>query len=717
MNVKNNMKKIFALGASGALVATTLVGAFANLADYPAPFIVDGALDAAIVVGQNAAIADMLGAVDIAASLQAKAVTEVEVAGSTAVAVEGGELIEDLDFNTAFPLTDSTYDEGDLVGFVDDEVEVNDNTYDYHDDLILESNYSTIKTSLETNDKEYGFNPYMNVDEGFITYKLTFDDLLLNSDLMSGTTQVDTAEIKFLGKTMEIKDFDASSIDVEASTEEYLEEGMSVTVEGHEITLIRVGDGSVRIQVDGQTKVIEKGEDAKFDEAGDFNVEVESLFYIEGAADNGANLVLGNDLTYTIDETAAADDFFGGTDELNEADWVWDITANTTHLTSIAIVSNQDYEDVTVKYEDTERPALELGEAISLPNDYASVEFATLKESDYYDLTISLDENDNLYDADSLDELNDASVIKFEIDGGNYFEVDGTESNAIYYALTASGYELWYDNKGDETNATTQAQTFTLVIDDDTVSFDLSLLDTVANAAGSVAFSMEFNEGSSTAIETIYVLPKFDTTTPDEGFGTDVDESDSDDLRISVADANIGNATSIGAKDFDLLTTYGLKIDAPETQLGDNDLVISVPKNYQQSTVVIKSEGTTSSTTSGATYTTVNDAALGLAILDADAPALGSKPMIVVGGPVINTVAAELMGNLQPEQIAETFEAGKAMIKFYGDKNAVLVAGYEAAETQAACAVLAKYENYALAGDEMEVIGTNIDTVVVNTVN
>ena len=89
MNVKNNIKKIFALGASGALVATTLVGAFADLSAYPSPFIgADGTLDATLVVGQNADMIDMLGAVDIAASLQANAYTEVEVADGAAVTVE-----------------------------------------------------------------------------------------------------------------------------------------------------------------------------------------------------------------------------------------------------------------------------------------------------------------------------------------------------------------------------------------------------------------------------------------------------------------------------------------------------------------------------------------------------------------------------------------------------------------------------------------------------
>jgi hypothetical protein len=56
------------------------------------------------------------------------------------------------------------------------------------------------------------------------------------------------------------------------------------------------------------------------------------------------------------------------------------------------------------------------------------------------------------------------------------------------------------------------------------------------------------------------------------------------------------------------------------------------------------------------------------------------------------------------------------MIKFYGDKNAILVAGYEAMETQAACSVLADYKTYGLSGTEMTVLATNLDSISVQKV-
>ncbi|MFP4196004.1 MAG: S-layer protein, partial [Candidatus Woesearchaeota archaeon] len=97
MNVKKNVKKVFAMATGVALMGATMAGALAyDLSDYPQPFVDkdEGTFDGAIVVGEDAATADVVGAIDIAASLQAQATKEVTVEGSSSVSVEGGEEIE-----------------------------------------------------------------------------------------------------------------------------------------------------------------------------------------------------------------------------------------------------------------------------------------------------------------------------------------------------------------------------------------------------------------------------------------------------------------------------------------------------------------------------------------------------------------------------------------------------------------------------------------------
>ncbi|MFH1590201.1 MAG: S-layer protein, partial [archaeon] len=67
MNVRKAIKKIVALGAGLTMIGATILGATADLGDYPAPFIQNGVYSGKIVVGAAAATSDVLGAIDIAA--------------------------------------------------------------------------------------------------------------------------------------------------------------------------------------------------------------------------------------------------------------------------------------------------------------------------------------------------------------------------------------------------------------------------------------------------------------------------------------------------------------------------------------------------------------------------------------------------------------------------------------------------------------------------
>jgi len=85
MKVRNIIHKAAVLGSAGTMMGATIMGALAyDLADYPAQYIVDGNFDGKIVVGEKAATGDVLGSIDIAASLQARSITSeaVEVPGA-----------------------------------------------------------------------------------------------------------------------------------------------------------------------------------------------------------------------------------------------------------------------------------------------------------------------------------------------------------------------------------------------------------------------------------------------------------------------------------------------------------------------------------------------------------------------------------------------------------------------------------------------------------
>ena len=115
MNVKKAIKKIVALGAGLTMIGATIMGATADLGDYPSPFVQNGLFSGKIVVGVGASTSDVLGAIDISASLQAAAKTGVDVEGTTpTTTVSGGVLLEDAsnqDFNWGEYLSASTIDD------------------------------------------------------------------------------------------------------------------------------------------------------------------------------------------------------------------------------------------------------------------------------------------------------------------------------------------------------------------------------------------------------------------------------------------------------------------------------------------------------------------------------------------------------------------------------------------------------------------------------
>lgn len=85
---KNAIKKIAAIGLGTAMLGATVFSAVAaDLKDYPSPFVNNGVFNGEVVVGADAKTADVVGAIDIAASLQ----YAMKMAGSAgAASSEGG---------------------------------------------------------------------------------------------------------------------------------------------------------------------------------------------------------------------------------------------------------------------------------------------------------------------------------------------------------------------------------------------------------------------------------------------------------------------------------------------------------------------------------------------------------------------------------------------------------------------------------------------------
>jgi hypothetical protein len=96
MEVRKILRKATAVAASASFIGATMLGAVAqDLANYPAPFVKDGTFDAFIVVGADAQPSDVIGSVDIGASLQFALKKETTVsAGASQATIDQGTKIQ-----------------------------------------------------------------------------------------------------------------------------------------------------------------------------------------------------------------------------------------------------------------------------------------------------------------------------------------------------------------------------------------------------------------------------------------------------------------------------------------------------------------------------------------------------------------------------------------------------------------------------------------------
>jgi hypothetical protein len=134
-------------------------------------------------------------------------------------------------------------------------------------------------------------------------------------------------------------------------------------------------------------------------------------------------------------------------------------------------------------------------------------------------------------------------------------------------------------------------------------------------------------------------------------------------------------------------------------------LAIDWPRVERTATLYVTAPGSSSSTSMASgdlSRVTVVDATK----LDSEVASASAQNLIVVGGPCVNSVAAELLGN--PANCADGFTPGKARVKLFEHSNgnmAMLVAGYSGADTRLAGRVIA-HRWQEMSGEEVEIEGT-----------
>ena len=151
-------------------------------------------------------------------------------------------------------------------------------------------------------------------------------------------------------------------------------------------------------------------------------------------------------------------------------------------------------------------------------------------------------------------------------------------------------------------------------------------------------------------------------------------------------------------------TSMGVKITLNEPASDPDEIILDYPAKQRIPQVYFTSGATTSSKTSSGDLTrvTVVDATK----LDSEVADAKGQNLIVVGGPCVNSVAADLMD--KPSDCTEGFTPGKARVRLFEHANgnmAMLVAGYSGKDTRLAGKVLAHRWDE-LSGTDASVEGT-----------
>ncbi len=730
MKLRKAIKKIVALAAGTTMLGTTLLAASAaDLTDYPSPFVSDGVFDGLIVVGEKAATEDVIGAIDIAASLQAEAYSLEDVSCEGGITVSGGETDEvplgsNITNDGTSSLMDTTLKDDDLSGLQDTSIDVNGTEYDVHDEVRLTGGIDVV-TSLSISDDDYESNIYLEVEKASLLYCYVFDESVnLSSNVGSSNPLI----IDFLGQSIEITSIvDADTIQAIAGTKVFMDAGDSMEVEGKTVTFVKSGTSSAVVDVDGEQEVISSG---STETVNGIKVKVEEVFNEDGTEFDSASLIIGADAEESYDD----EDAYIGEDE-DDPDWVWELAGLTTKgsgSTNDLCIKN----DFVINDLSDDPPSV--GDYLSFPNDFIQIgiDSLTVADDNYGTYRIYYEDSTDLSDSNGQGTAEQTFVIESVdysegitllaspgIGAWDYTNIS-TDTNTDKVFLHVQDYEsgavdVFYENTDNKVrlagnvtlNATTSDINIGQINYKDTKGTDIgiNLIGQLNGTDGTNNVSLVLDVDQSTfhiTGDNITMWLGNDDSVDFDALGGTLSTDEDDELRV--------NHTSIGTKNEDHRTRYGIIIRDPEDHGNNDEVELEIPGDQVKANVVVKTPGATVAGTEG-TSQSINPIAVGMGVLDKDAT-VGDENLIVVGGPCANTIAAELLGN--PDPCGEGFEQGKAKLKMFtsDSKVSLLVAGYSAQDTQGACRVVADYEDYALSGDEMEVTVTSLTDLEVAAV-
>jgi hypothetical protein len=711
-----------------ALLTMSTFGLAVDLGDYPGFLFEDNNLDAFVVVGSAADPADVVGAVDVAVRLAGESYEEIDSGSS--VTVSGGES-EDIPLGRSMTTPgylDRVMDDDDLAGLLDSTINFQNDNYNYHEIVVFGQNRPVPMTSLTSSDDDYSSDVYVEVGSGDIAYYWVFDESIqVNASTTSQPLMMD-----FLGNTIKVTSVtDADTFTAYVGDTYSMNVGDSVTVEGKTVTLENVGStGSVRLSIDGTLYTISGTETHD-----GIEITIDDTFYAEALAERGATLIMGtqSSATYNSGDKYKKEDNICNNDPEDTDCWEWHIGGLTTNAATTVGTSGPSagpYIGIKNSFviNDLSDSPITVGGCYQLPNDYAEVclDSLTVPEDGYMTLTVEYDGDADLSQALTGNTDQDTIHITSTAEEGLQLVSAGFASGLDTDARTREVWlevnttnedwvNVYYRDSSQQkqyagvVNSTTNNVNFARVYHGDTKADDvaLDLSGDASAAANSLNLTFDIQGKTTTDLPDNYddLNVQLKHTTGGSGvfggIGSTASTEEADELQWAGGTGTI-SWQNIGTKDEDHRTMYGIIVENPKSHGASDEVVLRIPNEEVFAKMVVKGPTTTVSSSSGDTIKKVVPVTNAVAKLDTEVSLPVGKHLVLVGGPAVNRLTAQAMGLDYPTYGSSgllPFAEGEGYIGLYDSglesgQYAVVVAGWEAADTRDATSVLQQFGSF-----------------------
>lgn len=558
------------------------------------------------------------------------------------------------------------------------------------------------------------------------------------------TTNLKGKELYWMGKKYIVQDVKLTTSPkelhlAESGASQAVEAGKSYTVGTHtvDVTSIDITNKKVTMKVTDSAGVSATGtiDDGSSDTINGVNIAVKSGSTGEGYTAAGtksgvSQLIMG--------ETAVVKKIKDG--QKYDGDWYGKIIqgTDTTSILGFGIYYNKAR---------TSSDSLKEGDKISAPDSYFVVKFTGLENTGKSG-TATLQVETNYYIDTTQDGTTDAYALKLSETGGTkIFSVSGAISGSadvdtVYMVSNAAagGAATFYfinSSSGYEAASSTPTVTYT-----ENTFGGFNYTTTTAGGSGWLAitepttqssivgtFIVEYNHTPMRKFNTTYTLP---SGTPDEDTFAYLDWNSTSAMEVSgKTGVWLARSGTNAYQRSDFVSPYGSKL----VSAGESLIKIEIPKSRRGVKLDIGKEGATTTTTTGGTVTVLPVTA-DIAKLDTEMPAdlkTITNNLIIMGSPAVNRLAYNLLvpedkkaANPYPlygykwADVGVPIAKDSAIIKvvekaFNSTKVAVVVAGWEAKDTDLAARVLQAQASKAMVDKNTVTIkGTTVEDIVVS---